>query len=350
MKPRLHVLANPFGITHSRYRMEPFNQAVLKFITNMIPKGYEIIHYGHESSEVPCESVTAVTNSEMPPPENHSLMPELPGIRQIWTDRVNAALAARKRPGDQVLCFYGRAHQAAVADHQDLTIVEPSIGYGPAAVFAPYRAFTSYAQMHYFYGLHKKILSPSWFDTVIPNAFTPDEFEYSSDKDDYFVYLGRLNPDKGVNIAIQVTRELGKKLVIASPGNLSNIGYTKIPDHVEPIGYVDVEQRKQVLSRAQCLMAPTHYIEPFGNIVVEALMSGTPVITTDWGGFVDTVINGVTGYRCKSHPEFVNAARNITNISPQQCRQFAMSNFSDQVVHEKFDHWLTRLTHRNFYA
>lgn len=349
MKPRLHVLSNPFGITHSRYRMEPFNQAVLKFIHNMLPKGYDIVHYGHESSDVPCESVIAVTNTEMFPPENHSLMPELPGIRQIWTQRVSTELGRRKRPGDQVLCFYGRAHEDAVRDHQDLIISEPSIGYGPAAVFSNYRAFTSYAQMHYFYGLHKKLLSPSWFDTVIPNAFTPDEFEYSQEKDDYFVYLGRLNPDKGVDIAIQITRELGKRLVIASPGNLRNLGYSEIPKHVEPIGYVDVEQRKQVLSRAQCLMAPTHYIEPFGNIVVEALMSGTPVISTDWGGFVDTVINGVTGYRCKSYPAFISAAKNISDIKSENCRKFAMDNFSDQVVHEKFDHWLTRLQHRNFY-
>jgi glycosyltransferase involved in cell wall biosynthesis len=349
MKPRLHVLANPFGITHSRYRMEPFNQAVLKFINNMLIKGYDILHYGHESSSVPCENVVAVQNKEMPPPHESSLMPELPGIRQIWTDRVSEEIGKRKQPGDQVLCFYGRAHEHAVMNHQDLTIIEPSIGYGPAAVFAPYRAFTSYAQMHYFYGLHGKLLSPSWFDTVIPNAFTPDEFEYSADKDDYFVYLGRLNSDKGVNIAIQVTRELGKKLVIASPGPLSNLGYEKTPHHVEHIGYVDVEKRKKVLSRAQCLMAPTHYIEPFGNIVVEALMSGTPVITTDWGGFVDTVVNGFTGYRCKSYPDFVNAAKKIDQIKPLNCRQWAMDNFSDQVVHDKFDHWLTRLTHKNFY-
>ena len=350
MKPTLHVLANPFGITHSRYRMEPFNQAVLKFLNNMVPKGYNIIHYGHESSQVPCENVIAVQNTEMPPPEEYSLMPELPGIRQIWTQRVSEEIGRRKSQNDIILCFYGVSQAQAVAEHSDCIIAEPSIGYGPGAVFAPYRAFTSYAQMHYFYGLHQKILSPSWFDAVIPNAFTPGEFEYSADKDDYFVYLGRLNFDKGVNTVVQVTRDLGKKLLIASPGNLSNIGYNQIPDHVEYLGYVNAEQRKKVLSRAQCLMAPTHYIEPFGNIVVEALMSGTPVITTDWVGFVDTVINGYTGFRCKSYPAFIEAAQRITEINPANCRKFAMENFSDDVVHDLFDKWITRLTHRNFYA
>lgn len=350
MKPRLHVLANPFGITHSRYRMEPFNQAVLKFVTNMTHRGYEIFHYGHQSSDVPCENVPVVTDQDLPPPEDYSLMLEPPGIRQIFSERTSEQIGLRKQPNDQILCFFGLAHQQAVAAHQDLIIAEPSIGYSPAAVFAPYRAFTSFSQMHYYYGLHQKLLSPSWFDTVIPNAFTPSEFQYSEDKDDYFVYLGRCNFDKGVDIAVQVTKFLGKKLLIASPGHLSNLGYSSIPDHVTHLGYVDAEQRKKVLSRAQCLMAPTHYLEPFGNIVAEALMSGTPVITTDWGGFVDTVIHGHTGFRCKSFPEFMRAAENISQIKSQDCRDFAMNNFSDQVVHDKFDSWLTRLSHRNFYA
>lgn len=349
MSKRLHVLANPFGITHSRYRMEPFNQAVLKFVTNMISRGYEIFHYGHESSLVPCENVIAVTDKEMPPPEDHSMMPELPGIRQIWTQRTNEEIGRRKQPGDQVLCFYGRAHQQAVAEHQDLIIAEPSIGYSPDAVFTNYRAFTSYSQMHYFYGIHRKLSSPNWFDAVIPNAFTPDEFEFSHDKDDYFVFLGRCNFDKGVDIAIQVTEILGKKLIIASPGNIKNLGYRTIPKHVEQVGYVNVEQRKKLLSRASCLMAPTHYLEPFGNIVAEALMSGTPAITTDWGGFVDTVIDGITGFRCKSFPDFLKAAEKIHSLNPQICRDWAMNNVSDQVVHDKFDVWLNRLRHRNFY-
>lgn len=350
MKPRLHVLANPFGITHSRYRMEPFNQAVLKFIRNMSPRGYEIFHYGHESSDVPCEHVVAVQNTEMPPPPESSLMPEIPGIKQLWSERVSAEIGRRKRPGDQVLCFYGRAHEQAVAAHHDLVISEPSIGYSPAAVFANYRAFTSFAQMHYYYGLHQKLLSPSWFDAVIPNAFSPEEFEFSAEKDSYFVYLGRCNFDKGVDIAIHVTRELGKKLIIASPGSLSNLGYTETPSHVEHIGYADVNTRKRILSRAQCLMAPTHYLEPFGNIVVEAFMSGTPVISTDWGGFVDTVVNGLTGFRCKGYRDFVSCAARITEIDPNDCRKWAMANYSDQVVHDKFEAWINRLSHRNFYA
>jgi glycosyltransferase involved in cell wall biosynthesis len=248
-----------------------------------------------------------------------------------------------------VLCFYGAAHQAATQNHGDLHILEPSIGYYPESIFAPYRAFVSYSQMHYFYGVHKMILKPSWYDAVIPNAFTPEEFTVSDSKDDYFVYLGRIIRDKGIDLCIQMTEKIGKRLIIAGPGDIRDLGYDKIPAHVEQVGYVNPEQRKNLLSRAQALLAPTHYVEPFGNIVAEALFCGTPAITSDWGGFVDTVVPGVTGYRCKDFKSFVEAAQTVHKLDPQICRQWAEQNFSDDVVHTQFDSWLQKILINNFY-
>lgn len=349
MNPTLHVLSNPNGISAPRYRMEPFNQAVIKFVRNMVPLGWNLIHYGHQSSEVDCENVVCVSNKELPPPADNDLFVENHMLQQIFTQTASAHITARKKSNDMILCFFGTPHQAVAQSHSDLKIVEPSIGYRAECVFAPFRAFTSYAQMHYFYGQNNMLLTPSWYDTVIPNAFTPDEFEYSHSKDDYFVYLGRITPDKGIDIAIQTTETIGVKLIVAGPGDLKDLGYSNVPQHVEHVGYVNVQQRKSLLSRAKCLMAPTHYIEPFGNIIVEAYMSGTPVITTDWGGFVDTVINGVTGYRCRDFNEFVQAAANISKINPAVCRKWAMDHYSDAVVHRQFDQWLKKIHRNDFY-
>lgn len=351
MNPTLHILANPWGITHTRYRMEPFNVAVLKFIENMRDRNYELVHYGHESAQVPCENIVCVTNQEMPPPADGDLFDNKTSeILTAFSRRATQEIQRRKKPKDMILCFYGAAHKAVADDHPDLFILEPSIGYSPETVFAPFRAFVSYSQMHYYYGVHNKLLSPSWYDAVIPNAFTPSEFEVAEKKDDYFVYLGRVNYDKGIDLCVQVTRHLGKQLKIAGPAtNLKHLGYTNLPDHVEMLGYVNPEQRKAVLSRAQCLMAPTHYIEPFGNIVAEAQFCGTPVLTTDWGGFVDSVLEGVTGFRCKDFKDFVDGAKLVNQLDPSTIREWAMQNFSDAVVHDKFDAWLQKIHRQNFY-
>jgi glycosyltransferase involved in cell wall biosynthesis len=317
----------------------------------MKPKGWNMIHYGHESAEVPVENIVCITNDEFAPPENDGdLMNHKYDLHPIYNARASAHIAKIKRPGDMLLAFYGRANKPTMDDHPDLFCLEPSIGYPPDAVYSNYRAFVSYSQMHYFYGLHSMLLKPSWYDAVIPNAFTPSEFDFCSEKEDYFVYLGRVNYDKGIDLCIQVTERIGKKLYIAGPANnLQHLNYSKVPDHVELLGYVNPKQRSDLLRRAQCLMAPTHYIEPFGNIVAEAQFCGTPVLTTDWGGFVDSVVHGVTGFRCKDFGSFVRAAERIHELDPATCRLWAEQNFSDQVVHDQFDEWIQKIARQNFY-
>lgn len=350
MSTTLHILSNPSGITHTRYRMEPFNVAALKFIENMQNRGYNIVHYGHESAGVTCENVICVTNDEFNPPPDGDLMLHRPHLIDIFNSRSIEEIGRRKKQGDMLLAFYGQANKPTLDAYPDLFCLEPSIGYPPEAVYAPFRAFVSYSQMHYYYGLHGMLLKPSWYDAVIPNAFTPTEFEFSAEKEDYFMYLGRVNYDKGIDLCIQVTKQLGKQLVIAGPAtDLRHLGYDKIPDHVELVGYVNPEKRSAYLRKAQCLMAPTHYIEPFGNIVAEAQFCGTPVLTTDWGGYVDSVVHGVTGYRCKDFKTFVDAANVIHKLDPHVCRQWAMQNFSDEVIHNKFDDWLQKISRNNFY-
>lgn len=349
MKPRLHILANPHGITDLTYRMEPFNIAAAKMITNMSGLGYEILHYGHESSRIDCENVTVVHSNEVYPRGEDDLFEHDPVVAKIFCRRVHEELGRRYQPNDMILCFYGTDQQEAVFGIDDAFVVEPSIGYRPECVFAPYRVFTSYSQMHYYYGQQKMLLNPSWNDAVIPNAFTPSEFEFNADKSDYCVYLGRISADKGIHLAIQMTEYTGQQLVIAGPGDLSALNYKTVPKHVTMYGYANVDQRRTLLRDARALIAPTYYLEPFGNIVVEALMSGTPVITTDWGGFVDTNIDGVTGYRCRTFKEFVTAMENIKQIDSQDCRDWAIENFGDETVHKKFDQYFQRIAARNFY-
>jgi glycosyltransferase involved in cell wall biosynthesis len=193
------------------------------------------------------------------------------------------------------------------------------------------------------------LMSPSWFDDVIGNPFTVSEFEYSEKKEDYFLYFGRVCEEKGVHLAIQATEKMGKKLVIAGPGSLQALGYDRIPNHVEMFGVANAEQRKQLMKNANCLFGLTHYVEPFGNMIIEANLSGTPVITTDWGAFPEIVLEGKTGYRVRDFKSLLNAMNLIDKIDLCDCRSWGL-NFSDEVIHMKHKQYLDKVILNSFYA
>ena len=337
--PTLHILSNPSGPVHINNRTDPFSIAVVKFIKNMTLLRWDCVHYGVVGCEVDCESVICLNTISL---DRTACIAQCNKIASV-------EIAKRKKAGDLIMCFHGWENKIAAEANNDLPIVEPSIGYDTKAVFAPYRVFVSYAQMHMFYGERGMLMTPSWFDAVIPNAFTPEEFEFNGEKKDYILYFGRVVDSKGINIAIQATEQSDHKLIIAGPGTLSDLGYNTIPNHVTCFGIANADQRKILMRDATAIIGPTYYVEPFGNMVVEGYFSGTPAITSDWGGFVDTVVNGVTGYRCREFKEFINALNNIDKIDPHVCRKWAEDNFSETVVHEKFDFYFKKILSGSFY-
>jgi len=192
--------------------------------------------------------------------------------------------------------------------------------------------------MHTHYA-HKDIKTPSCYDTVIPGFIDPAEFQYQPQKQDYVLYCGRLNKDKGLNVLIEACRRSGDRLVIGGQGTLDR----EIPPHVEFVGYLDYYERIRYMAHAKALMCPTLYIEPFGYVAIEAMMCGTPVISTDWGGFTETVIPGVTGFRCRSMAQFEYALRHIGEISTQKCRQWAENNYSIERAIVRYSEYFLRL-------
>lgn len=331
---KVHVLVNPRNPTGLMNRVDPFAVHGYKYIKYLSPH-FQMIHYGIPGAQVDCEHVDIPTT-----PKEIGLFNELAGDE----------IQKRASDGDLIVCFFGVDNQGACNKNKNCKPVEPSIGYRANGIFAPYRAFTSYANMHMFYGERGMLMSPSWFDAVIPNPFTISEFEYDDKKDDYYLYFGRVCEEKGVHLAIQATEKLGKKLIIAGPGSLESMGYRNLPSHVEYFGVANAEQRKQLMKKAKGLLGLTYYVEPFGNMIIEANLSGTPVITTDWGAFPEIVHEGETGYRVRSFGELMNALKNIEEgkISSFECREHGMQ-FSDEEVHELHRKYLLKVASNNFY-
>jgi glycosyltransferase involved in cell wall biosynthesis len=335
----LHILGSAKSPVTIFNRIDPFSIAAIKFIENMTQRGWCCIHYGIAGCETPCETVICLDD----------VTQDVDVKISEYSRRCGEAISARKQPGDLIMCFHGWENRVAAEANRDLTAIEPSIGYDTKAVWAPYRVFTSYAQMHMYYGQNDMLMSPSWFDSVIPNAFTPGEFTFNDRKDNYVLYFGRVIESKGIHIAVQATERSGHRLIIAGPGDLGHLGYHQTPDHVTCVGLCDADQRRELMSRARAIIGPTYYVEPFGNMVAEGYFSGTPAITTDWGGFTETVVQGETGFRCREMREFVAALNRVDEIDPHRCRKWAMANYAEDVVHDQFDLYFKRVQENNFY-
>ncbi len=351
---RFHVPGIPHTVTNHTYLSCAYTQKVYKLCAMLSDLGHHVVHYGCEGSDPRCaEQVDVLENAyraRFYPDDFHQRQFRFDihdELHQVFYRRCAEAIDQRRQGRDFLLCAWGFGHKP-IADRlrERIMVVESGIGYPD--VFAPYRVFESYAWMMHVYG-RKGIENGAWYDCVIPNFFDPGDFRYQETKEDWFLYLGRLVKRKGVEVAVQMTRELGAKLVIAGQGQLKDEreGIDLSAPHVEFVGFADLAKRRDLLARAKAVLMPTYYLEPFGGVSIEAAFSGTPVISSDWGAFSENVLHGETGYRCRTFEQFLWAGQHVERIDPARCRDWAMANFTvdrvkhlyDEYFHMLYDLW-----------
>lgn len=354
---RFHILGLAYLATRVEHSPCAFTSKLLGLCRMLKSLGHEVTFYGAEGSAVEAdETVTCITEAERVGVYGeydwHKEMfrfgdPMGDEAHRIFNARAVEAINQRKRSGDFLLCQVGYYHQAvADAAGQGMIVVEPGIGH--AGVFAPYRVFEAYTWMHYMYG-RLGLEDGPWYDAVIPGYYDPEQFPYQEQKGDYFLYIGRIVKRKGVEIAIQVAQAVGKRLIMAGQGDLNSknegLHLDPLPAGVEWVGAVEPEERARLMGGAIAVLMPTTYIEPFGAVAVEAQMCGTPIITTDFGAFAETVLHGVTGYRCRTWDDFIFAARQCIAgvIRPVDCRRWAERNFSMDRIRWMYQEYFSKL-------
>jgi glycosyltransferase involved in cell wall biosynthesis len=150
---------------------------------------------------------------------------------------------------------------------------------------------------------------------------------------DDLIFLGRIHPDKGVHLAIEVARLSGMRLIIA--GIIQDKGYFR--EQIEPhlddqnilyIGPVDGKGKNELFARARVLLHLNTIPERFGLVLVEANAAGVPVIAMDLGSCREVIKDGQTGFLVDSVTEAIRAVGRISEIDRSDCRSRVQEHFS----------------------
>lgn len=340
---RFHVLGMAHTQTTKDFSSCAYTQKIRLFCKMMMAKGHEVYLYAGENNDAPCtQHYVCITEAEQEKylKGQHYLKAEHNANAKHWVvfnGRACGHLAANAEKGDFLCVIFGFAQKTVADAFPILKTVEYGVGYHHT--FAPHRVFESYAWMHMVYAAqaHSSDIDGIFFDGVINGYLDPSQFPLGDHKKDYLLYLGRIIDRKGVKMCAEIAKASGKHLIVAGTGG-------DPPPGCEFRNEVGPKERAELLGNARAVLMPTLYVEPFGNVAIEAMASGTPVITTDWGAFTETVIDNVTGFRCRSLQEFVDAVKMSELCDHKAIRDYAVRRFGIETKADEYDRYFKRLS------
>ena len=159
---------------------------------------------------------------------------------------------------------------------------------------------------------------------------------------DDLIFLGRIHPDKGVHLAIEVARLSGMRLIIA--GIIQDQAYFReqVKPHLDDqntlyIGPVGVPGKNELFARARALLHLNTIPERFGLVLVEANAAGVPVIARDLGSCREVIKDGQTGFLVDNVTEAVRALGRIPEIDRRSCRSRVGQYFSIDTMVEGYE-------------
>lgn len=339
---RFHVVALPQSNTTPAYSMCGFSQKTIRFCWMMKTLGHSVFLYGGPENTAVCDEHIVCISAEDQVAirgDRNYIYPIYNPQHHLWVaynKKVADGINARKQSGDIICILGGNCQSCLMGMIPDLKVVEYGIGYTGYA--CKWLVFESHVWRSFCMGRNDQ-KAPNPNTSVIHAFYDENDFDATQPRNDYALFVGRVTEAKGIGLACEAAQMAGMSLKVAGFGD------KKLVTHgAEYLGPVTLKERNRLMAEAKVLMAPTLSFEPFGNVACEAQMCGTPVICTGFGGFVETVANGATGYWISDAKEASQAIGALDKLAkPELIRKRAIQMFSMRNIRFQYHRYFTRL-------
>jgi glycosyltransferase involved in cell wall biosynthesis len=179
---------------------------------------------------------------------------------------------------------------------------------------------------------------------VIYNGVNFSPYRLQTKKEAYCAFLGRIEPLKGLDFAIDFCER--NKILLKIAGGINDEYYFEhqVRPHldgglVEYVGPLDERQKNIFLGKARCLLMPTRYEEAFGRVIVEAMACGTPVIAFNKGAVGEIIKHGKTGFLIEEDDfaACLDCFERLSTIDSDLCRKAVEAKFSIERMLDEYE-------------
>lgn len=178
---------------------------------------------------------------------------------------------------------------------------------------------------------------------TIYHGIETDKFRPNTESKDYFLFIGSLTKNKGVDIAVQACNKLGKNLIVAGEVRESDAEFWNkevMPfidgKKIKFVGEVGGVDKINLYAGAKALLFPIRWSEAFGLVMTEAMSCGTPVIAFNKGSVPEIIKDGETGFVVDNFETFLDRINRINEISRDRCRKETVNRFDVEIMTKNY--------------
>ncbi len=199
---------------------------------------------------------------------------------------------------------------------------------------------------------HTKRQSKDYFlktdPVIVGNGFDIDNYLFNDNENGPLGWAGRIAPEKGLEDAVKVANNLGEKLLvwglIEDKEYASRIENTVTKEIIDWRGFLPTNKFQEQLGRCRALINTPKWNEAYGNVIVEAMACGVPVIAYDRGGPGELIEDGFNGFLVKPNDieGLIEATKSISEIKRKNCRDWFEKKATNKVFAERVENWIEK--------